>query len=121
MIRLPLRAELHTALIADVDGKSGQKAAADPPRVVLLGNDCPDEPPDRSPVPENAHHINPAADLRGEALLRVVRLDLRPVGHGEGDEGKEIRAGGGQQFGGLGVAFVEQAQHARMLCLDLCW
>ena len=58
-------------LVADVDGKSGQIAAGDLPLVVLLGEDCPDEPPDRSPVREDAHHVSLASDLFVEALLRV--------------------------------------------------
>ena len=98
-------------LIADVDGKSGQTAAVDLPRVVLLGKDCADEPPDRSPVGEDAHHVSPALGLLVEALLRVVRPDLPPVGHGEGSEGEDIRAHVDQQFGGLEEAFVEHAHH----------
>ena len=58
---------LHAVLVADVDGKSGQIAAGDLPLVVLLGEDCPDEPPDRSPVREDAHHVSPASDLLVEA------------------------------------------------------
>ena len=108
-------------LIADVDGRSGQSAAVDLPRVVLLGEDCADEPPDRSPVREDAHHAGASPYLLGEALLGVVRSDLLPVGQGEGGEGEEIRAHVGQQFGGLGEAFVEHAHHARMLCVVLRW
>ena len=98
-------------LIADVDGKSGQSAAVDLPRVVLLRKDCADEPPDRSPVREDAQHVSPALGLLGEAVLRVVRPALPRVGHGEGSEGEDIRAHGGQQFGGLEEAFVEHANH----------
>ena len=98
-------------LIADVDGKSGQSAAGDLPRVVLLGEDCADEPPDRSPVGEDTHHVSPALGLLVEAVLRVVRPALPPVGHGEGSEGEEIRAHVDHQFGGLREAFVEHANH----------
>ena len=44
-------------LIADVDGKSGQIAAGDLPLIMLLGQDCTDETPDRSAVREDAHHV----------------------------------------------------------------
>ena len=78
---------------------------------MLLGKDCADEPPDRSPVGEDAQHVSPALGLLVEAVLRVVRPDLLPVGHGEGGEGEDIRAHVGQQFGGLEEAFVEYANH----------
>ena len=68
-------------------------------------------PPDRSPVREDAHHVSPALGLLGEAVLRVVRPDLPRWGHGEGSEGEDIRAHGGEQFGGLEEAFVEHANH----------
>ena len=106
-------------LIADVDGKSGQSAAVDLPCVVLLGEDCADEPPDRSPVRVDTHHVSPAADLLGEAVLLVVRPNLPRVGHGEGGEGEEIRAHVDQQFGGLREAFAEHAHHAVVLRVDL--
>ena len=70
-------------------------------------------------VQEDAHHVSPASDPLVEALLRVVRPDLLPVGHGEGGEGQDIRAHVGQQFGGLREAFVEHTHHAHMLCVDL--
>ena len=107
-------------LIANTDSKSGQIAAGDLPLIVLLGEDCPYEPWDCSPVREDAHHVSASPYLLGEALFQVVRSDLLPVGHGEGGEGEEIRAHVDQQFGGLEEAFVEHAHHARMLCLDLC-
>ena len=56
---------------------------------VLLGEDCSDEPPDRSPVREDARHVGSASDLLVEALLQVVRPGLLPVGHGKGGEGKD--------------------------------
>ena len=93
------------------EGKSGQTAAGDLPRVVLLREDCADEPPDRSPVREDAQHVSPALGLLVEAVLRVVRPDLPRVGHGEGSEGEDIRAHVDQQFGGLREAFVEHAHH----------
>ena len=101
-------------LIAD---KNGQSATVDLPRVVLLGEDCADEPPDCRSVREDAHHVAASLYLLGEALFQVVRSDLLPAGRGEGEE---IRARVDQQFGGLEEAFVEQAHHARMVCLDLC-
>ena len=42
------------------------------PLVVLLCQDCPDEPLYCSPVQEDAHHVSPASALSVEALLRVV-------------------------------------------------
>ena len=98
-------------LIADVDGKSGQSAAGDLPRVVLLGKDCADEPSGRSPIWEDAQHLSSALGLLVEAVLRVVRPDLPPVGQGEGSEGEESRAHVDQQFGGLREALVEHANH----------
>ena len=103
------------------EGKSGQSAAVDLPRVVLLGKDCADEPPDRSPVGEDTLHVSPAAHLLDEAVLRVVRPDLPRGGHGEGSEGEDIRAHDGQQLGGLREAFVEHANHARVLRVVLRW
>ena len=40
--------------MSDVNGKSGQTEAGDLP-FVLLGEECPDGPPDCSPVGEDAH------------------------------------------------------------------
>ena len=50
-----------------VNGKSGQIAAGDLPFVVLLGEDCPDEPADRSPVRENANDVGASSHLLVEA------------------------------------------------------
>ena len=60
---------------------------------------------------KEAQHVSPALGLLVEALLRVVRPDLLPVGQGEGGEGEDIRAHFGQQFGGLEEAFIEHANH----------
>ena len=106
-------------LVADVDGKSGQIAAGDLPLVVLLGEDCPDEPPDRSAVREDTHHVSPASDLLVEALLGVVRLDLPPVDRGKGSEGQDVGSRVGQQLGGVGEALIEHAHHARVLRVHL--
>ena len=98
-------------LITEVDAKSGQSEAVDLPRVVLLGEGCADEPPDHSPIREDAHHVSPTLGLLVEAVLRVVRPDPPRVGHGEGSEGEDIQAHAGQHFGGLEGALVEQAHH----------
>ena len=98
-------------LITEVDAKSGQSEAVDLPLAVLLGEGCADEPPDHSPIREDAHHVSPALGLFVEAVLRVVRPDLPRVGHGEGSEGEEIRVHVGQNFGGLEETLVKQAHH----------
>ena len=82
---------------------------------MLLGEDCADEPPDRSPVGEDTHHVSPALGLLVEAVLRVVRPDLPRGGHGEGSEGEDIRAHGGNQFGGL------EARSSSMPTMGLCF
>ena len=57
--------------MADVNGKSGRIAAGDLPFVVLLGEECPDGPPDCSPVGEDAHDARPLCVdlLRGGLLI----------------------------------------------------
>ena len=89
-------------LNADVDGKSGQIAAGDPPLVEMFGQDCPDDLPDRSAVGEDAHQFRSASDLLVEALLRVVRPDPRPIGHEEGGEDEDVRAHVGRSWAALG-------------------
>ena len=106
-------------LVADVDRKSGQIAAGDLPLVVLFGENSPDEAPDRSPVREDAHGVGASPYLVIEALLGVVRPDLRPMRHEERGEGENLWPRLFQHYGGLGEAFVEHTQNARMLCVDL--
>ena len=77
-------------------GKSGQIAAGDLPLVVLLCEDRADEPPDCSPVREDALHVSAASDLLVATLLWVVRPDLPPVGHEEAGEGQDILTFTGQ-------------------------
>ena len=88
-------------LIADVDGKSGLVAAGGLPFVVLRGEDRPDEPPDCSPVREDAHDVGAPPSLLVEALMGVVRPDLRPMGHGERGEGEYLWSRLFQHHGGL--------------------
>ena len=65
-----------------MDGKSGQIAAGDPPLVVLLGEDCPDEPPERSLVRENTlPHIAYAQIQR--AQWRVPRQNSLAISVGQ--------------------------------------
>jgi hypothetical protein len=63
-------------------------AAGFDPFVGLLGQHRADQPDDRGPVGEDAHHVGATADLLVQPLLGVVGPNLRPDLAGEGGEGK---------------------------------
>ena len=60
-----------------------------------------------------------APDLLVEPLLRVVRPDLLPVGHGEGGEGQDVGACIRQQRRRLRETLIEHAHHAGVLAVDV--
>ena len=74
-----------------------------------------------APVREDAHDVGAPPHLLVEALLGIVRPDLRPMRHGERGEGEDLWPRLFQHHGGLGEAFVEHAHHAAVLCVDLLW
>ena len=107
-------------LIADADGKSGQIAAGDLPFVVLLGEDCPNETPDRSPVREDVHDVGASPYLLVEALLGVVRSVLPPEwATGKAVKGRIFGPPSASSSAAWGKALVEHLQYARVLRVDL--
>jgi hypothetical protein len=70
---------------------------------VLLGEDGSDEADDRAAVGEDPDDIGAAPDLAVKALLGVVRPDLAPDLLGQRGEREDVRAGGLEVLGDLGV------------------
>ena len=73
---------------------------------MLLGKYGTDEACDGRPVREDTDDLGAPADLLVQPLLRVVRLELAPVGERERGEGKDVGRRLSEQRRRLGEAML---------------